>query len=74
LRSPIKFISAGHPPLLIFHGDGDTLVPFSQSEHMRDAYRKAGLSVELVDNNRPLSISIEQIYRTTIDFFRQRLQ
>jgi len=72
--SPITFISAGHPPLLIFHGDGDTLVPFSQSERMRDAYRKAGLSVELVDNNRPLSISIEQIYRTTIDFFRQRLQ
>jgi acetyl esterase/lipase len=83
--SPITYISAGDPPLLIFHGDGDTLVPFSQSERMRDAYRKAGLSVEVVkvgnanhdfepvDNKRPLSISIEQVHQTTIDFFRQRL-
>jgi len=68
----------------MFHGDGDTLVPFSQSERMRDAYRQAGLPVELVKvenanhdfepvSNGPLSISVERIHQMTIDFFKRTL-
>lgn len=82
--SPITYISPGDPPLLMFHGDGDTLVPFSQSERMRDAYLKAGLHVKLVKVGNanhdfepvldtPLSISIEQIHKLTVDFFKSVL-
>ena len=82
--SPITYISPDDPPLLIFHGDSDTLVPFSQSERMREAYVRAGLKAELVKagnanhdfepvSNKPLSISIEQIHRTTADFFKGTL-
>ena len=46
--SPITYISADDPPLLMIHGDGDTLVPFAQSERMLEAYGKAGLKARLV--------------------------
>ena len=82
--SPINYISPNDPPLLMFHGDGDTLVPFSQSERMRDAYIKAGLDAQLVKvgnanhdfepvSNKPLSISIEQIHSMTVEFFKRTL-
>jgi acetyl esterase/lipase len=85
LASPITYISLDDPPLLMFHGDGDTLVPFAQSERMRDAYAQAGLSVRLVKvgnanhdfepviANKPLSISIENIHRMTVEFFKASL-
>lgn len=68
------------PPM--FHGDGDTLVPFSQSQRMRDAYIKAGLDAQLVKvgnanhdfelvSNQPLPISIEQIHAMTVKFFER---
>jgi acetyl esterase/lipase len=82
--SPITFISPDDPPLLMFHGDSDTLVPFSQSERMRDAYVRAGLKAELVRvgnanhdfepvSNKPLSISVEHIHSMTVDFFKRTL-
>lgn len=82
--SPITYVSADDPRILMFHGDGDTLVPFSQSERMRDAYLKAGLEAELVKvgnanhdfepvSNKPLSISVEEIHRRTVDFFKEAL-
>jgi dipeptidyl aminopeptidase/acylaminoacyl peptidase len=68
----------------MFHGDSDTLVPFSQSERMREAYVSAGLKAELVKvgnanhdfepvSNKPLSISVEHIHSMTVDFFKRRL-
>jgi acetyl esterase/lipase len=83
--SPVTYVSPDDPPLLMFHGDGDTLVPFAQSEGMRDAYERAGLSVGLakvanakhdfdpVIPKKPLSISIEDIHRMTVAFFKARL-
>lgn len=82
--SPITYISPNDPPLHMFHGEGDTLVPFSQSERMRDAYIKAGLDARLVKvgnakndfepvSNQPLSISIEQIHGMTVKFFERTL-
>ncbi len=35
------------PPLLLFHGSADKLVPLSQSERLRDAWRSAGGDAEL---------------------------
>jgi acetyl esterase/lipase len=45
--SPIYFLHPGVPPILIYHGDADTLVPLEQSERFRDAARQLGLTVEL---------------------------
>ncbi len=43
--SPARYARAGAPPFLIIHGDADELVPFRQSELLRDALKKAGADV-----------------------------
>ncbi len=40
--SPIYYIHADQPPLLVIHGTADHLVPFLQSERLVDAMEKAG--------------------------------
>lgn len=46
--SPIYHISASMPPVLIHHGDADTLTPLEQTEWFRAAAAKAGRTVEVV--------------------------
>ncbi|MGD9646610.1 MAG: prolyl oligopeptidase family serine peptidase [Pirellulales bacterium] len=46
--SPIEFVSADDPPLLLLHGDLDFVVPLQQSEVLHDKYESAGLPVELI--------------------------
>ena len=46
--SGVTYVSADAPPLLILHGDADKTVYMDQSESIRDAYKKAGLPVELI--------------------------
>jgi acetyl esterase/lipase len=46
--SGVTYVSADDPPLLILHGDADKTVYMDQSESIRDAYKKAGLPVELI--------------------------
>jgi acetyl esterase/lipase len=46
--SPIYHITKEIPPVLIHHGDKDTLTPLEQSEWFRDKARKAGRTVKLV--------------------------
>jgi dipeptidyl aminopeptidase/acylaminoacyl peptidase len=47
-RSPLSraHVIAG-TPLLVFHGDQDTLVPLSHSEQLRDVVNAAGGAVRL---------------------------
>lgn len=45
--SPIWQVSANAPAFLIVHGTADPIVPFSQSQRLADALRKAGADVEL---------------------------
>ena len=83
--SPITYVSPGKPPILMVHGDGDTLVPFAQSKRMLDACLQAGVRARLIkvdnadhdfkprDPNNPFSITIEQIHSITVEFFKKEL-
>ncbi|MFH1662669.1 MAG: prolyl oligopeptidase family serine peptidase, partial [Chloroflexota bacterium] len=80
--SPINYVSAGDPPLLMIHGSADYVVPYGQSEEMRRAYKDAGLDVELVrvvgaghgffpgDDFTP---TVDEIEQKTLDFFAEYL-
>jgi len=46
--SPILHITEDLPPVLIYHGDADTLVPLDQSTRFRDRATSIGKPVELV--------------------------
>jgi len=46
--SPIYHITPALPPILIYHGDADTLVPLDQSQRFQTRAREAGHDVKLV--------------------------
>jgi acetyl esterase/lipase len=46
--SPFSHVSSTSPPVLLLHGDADTLVPMSQSVAMQAALEAAGVPVKLV--------------------------
>jgi acetyl esterase/lipase len=45
--SPVTYLTKDDPPLLIFHGDKDELVPLGQSEHIHKLYQERGLESSL---------------------------
>jgi acetyl esterase/lipase len=47
LASPVTHVTKNAAPFLIMHGDQDPLVPFSQSEALAEALKKAGVEVTL---------------------------
>jgi acetyl esterase/lipase len=49
--SPIYYVRSNLPPILIFHGDADTLVPLDQSERFQAEAQKLGSPVELVSHH-----------------------
>ena len=46
--SPIYFVTTNQPPVLIHHGDADTLVPLEQSQWFQARARQAAREVKLV--------------------------
>ena len=50
--SPIYHITSNMPPVLIYHGDADTLVPLDQSQRFQAEARLAGRTVELVVHSK----------------------
>jgi len=46
--SPYHHVEKGAPPTIIFHGTGDTLVPFKTAERFTEAMTKAGNDCRLV--------------------------
>lgn len=48
MASPINYVSDAAPPVMIFQGSKDDLVPIAQSERLHAALDKAGVKNELV--------------------------
>ena len=46
--SPLAHVKPGSPPMLIIHGDADTIVPVEQSHSMEKAMKKAGNRCDLI--------------------------
>ncbi len=46
--SPITYVSKDDPPFMLIHGTNDPVVPFSQSEELRDALKKADVEAVLI--------------------------
>jgi acetyl esterase/lipase len=46
--SPIYFVHRGQPPVLIYHGDADTLVPLEQSLRFRSRAAELGIDIPVV--------------------------
>jgi acetyl esterase/lipase len=46
--SPVSYVSPDDPPILIIHGDKDTLVPYRQSELFAERLRIAGNACALI--------------------------
>jgi acetyl esterase/lipase len=46
--SPATHVSADDPPFLLFHGDGDKLIPIQQSRHFAALLERAGVEHRLV--------------------------
>lgn len=46
--SPVTHVSAAAAPMVLIHGDADTVVPFAQSRGLFDALKAAGIEAELV--------------------------
>ena len=76
--SPINYVSAGDPPLLMVHGSADYIVPIGQSEMMLESYEDAGLDVKLVRVtgaghgfffNDDITPSLDEIEQKVINFF-----
>ena len=44
--SPVTYITADDPPFYIVHGDQDRVVPISQSELLKEALEKAGVTTQ----------------------------
>lgn len=45
--SPLSFADAGDPPIFMFHGDADRIVPISSPQKMKQRLDQAGVDAEL---------------------------
>jgi len=82
LGSPIHFVTADSPPILIIHGVDDTQVPVSQSVQLYEKLTAAGDQTQLVlvqnmghmfvqVGSQPIDPSIEQIAQDMVSFFER---
>ncbi len=46
--SPVSYVSADDPPMMIVHGDADVIVPFAHAEAMFKSLKAVGVEAELV--------------------------
>jgi acetyl esterase/lipase len=73
--NPITYITRDDPPFLILHGDKDNIVPYQQSELLRDALRKSGVAVTLkIIEGAGHGLGGPDIDRQVADFFEKHLK
>ncbi len=48
IASPVNYVSAASPPVLILQGGKDDLVPLAQSRRLHDALDQAGVKNQLI--------------------------
>jgi acetyl esterase/lipase len=73
--NPITYVTKTAPPFLIMHGDKDNLVPYQQSELLRDALQKAGVPVTLkIIAGAGHGFGGRDIDQQVGDFFTQQLK
>jgi dipeptidyl aminopeptidase/acylaminoacyl peptidase len=73
--SPIAHIDSVNVPILLIHGEDDTVVPFEQSQVMLSALKRAGKPVQLVtlkheDHWLSRSETRLQMLQATVDFLK----
>jgi acetyl esterase/lipase len=82
--SPIYYVDRSDPPLLLVHGDMDSLVPLSQAREMLAEYQKLKLEAQLIVvknaghgfvqvGNEPISPSRAEYEQAVLDFFVMHL-
>ncbi len=82
--SPINHVTADDPPLLLVHGELDSVVPIIVSEKMYRIYQQTGLEASLIrvsdaDHgfeqaaDSPISPSIDEIEQIVLNFFVKHL-
>ncbi len=74
--SPVQHAAVVTVPMLLVHGKDDTVVPYEQSEVMRDALTKAGKNVEFVtlkaeDHWLSRSATRSQMLSATVNFLKK---
>ena len=77
--SPVTYLTAQSPPLLMIQGDKDTTIPVKQAYRMEEALKtiKAPVEIEIVKNaghnwrsvGAPIKPTREEIVAQTIEFF-----
>lgn len=74
--SPVSYLKPGSTkvPLLIMHGDHDTVVPIAQSEELFAAWKKTGAPVEyeVVKGGKHIFLNVATMTRV-LDFFKKNL-
>jgi acetyl esterase/lipase len=73
--NPITYVSKADPPFLIMHGNRDNLVPYQQSELLRDALQKAGVPAMLkLVEGQGHGLSGPEVDRTVEEFLDAHLK
>ena len=79
--SPVEYISAQMPPVLLIHGEKDNTIPIAQSELFLKAGKKAKAPVELLSvkgaghslGGKKISPSMEEVNEESFDFIKKHL-
>lgn len=73
--NPVTYVSKADPPFLIMHGNRDNLVPYQQSELLRDALQSAGVPVTLkIIEGAGHGFGGPEVYRTVEEFLDAQLK
>lgn len=74
MANPISYVSRISPPMIIFHGDEDPLVPLCQSERLQMALEMAGIQNEffrIKGGAHGPGVLIEKYYREMLRFLNE---